>query len=303
MSSHPVGGAGHRRSWLLALGVGAVVWIAAVVVTGVTKDTILVPTVILVGSFFVPLAMVVFATTRVGDGGLTLEALGAGFLAGGTLGVLAAALIEVEVLPSRYGTLLGVGLIEEGAKGLVLLAVASRVARRGGRDGMVLGATVGAGFASFESAGYAMTALIDHGRDHPIRNIVATEATRALLAPFGHITWTALLGGVLFGAAAANGGRLRVTRTVALTFLGVAVLHAAWDGAYAWAITITEGLVGSGWRISWPKTKAWAGSPTGSELLVWQVAYDVLIAANAAIGTTWVVRRWRAYRRRGTATL
>jgi protease PrsW len=294
---------GHDRSWLVALGLGAVVWVAAVVVTGVTKDTILVPTVILVGSFFVPVAMVVFATTRASDGAVGLEALGAGFLAGGTIGLFAAALIEVEVLPSAYGTLLGVGFIEEGAKGLVLVAVATRVPRLGGRDGMVLGATVGAGFASFESAGYAMTALIDHGRDHPIKNIVATEATRALLAPFGHITWTALLGGALFAAAAAGSGRLRITRTVALTFAGVVVLHAAWDATYAWAITISEGLVGTGWRVAWPNTKRWAGSPTGDDLIVWQVAYDVLIAVNAAIGTTWVVRRWRAYRRRAAATL
>jgi RsiW-degrading membrane proteinase PrsW (M82 family) len=299
----PVRRAGHERLWLLVLGAGAVVWLVAAVVTGVTKDTILVPTVILVGSFFVPLAMVVFAVTRDRDGALTIEVLGAGFLAGGTIGLLGAALTEVELLPSAYGTLLGVGLIEEGAKGLVLVAVASRVARLGGRDGMVLGATVGAGFASFESAGYAMTALIDHGRDHPIKNIVATEATRALLAPFGHITWTALLGGALFAAAAAGGGRLRLTGTVALTFAGVVVLHAAWDATYAWAITISEGLVGTGWHVAWPNTKRWAGSPTGDDLVVWQVAYDVLIAINAAIGTTWIVRRWRAYRRSAPATL
>jgi protease PrsW len=292
------------RLWLLVLGAGAAIWLAAAGVTALTEDTILVPTVILVGSFFVPIAMVTFALARRREGELTVLTVALGFLLGGTVGVLGAALTEVEVLPSTVGSLLGVGLIEEGVKGLVLVAVARTVPRRGARDGMVLGATVGAGFASFESAGYAMTALIDHGRDHPIVNIVGTEASRALLAPFGHITWTALLGGALFAAAASGDGRLRLTRQVALTFAAVVLLHAAWDASYGLAITLTEGLVGSGWRWGWPNTKAWVGTPTGRELVVWQIAYDVLVTVNAAIGTTWLVRRWRRYRPgRARATL
>jgi RsiW-degrading membrane proteinase PrsW (M82 family) len=287
----------QQRLWLLVLGAGAVVWLLAAVITAVTKDTILVPTLILVGSFFVPVAMVSFALTREREGALSAQIVAVGFVAGGTVGLLGAALTEVEVLPPALGNLLGVGLIEEGAKGLVLLGVAHFVHPRGPRDGMALGATVGAGFASFESSGYAMTALIDHGRDHAVVNIVATEATRALLAPFGHITWTALLGGALFAAAASGDGRLRITWGVVGTFAGVVLLHAAWDASYGWAIIATEGLVGSGWSFDWPNTKAWAGSPTGRDLLVWQAFYDVLIALNAAIGTTWLVRRWRAYRR------
>jgi protease PrsW len=300
----PRSGAPRQRVWLAVLAVGAAVWLVAAGVTALTEDTILVPTVILVGSFFVPVAMVAFGLTRAREGALTVHVVALGFVAGGTVGLLGAALTEVELLPNVYGTFLGVGIIEEGAKGLVLIAVGWQVARRGGRDGMVLGATVGAGFASFESAGYAMTALIDHGRDHPIVNIVATEATRALLAPFGHIAWTALLGGALFAASADGPGRFHLTPAVGLTFAGIVLLHGAWDATYGWAITLTEGLVGSGWRVSWPNTKAWAGAPTGRELVVWQAAYDVLIAINAALGTMWIVRRWRTYRGvRAVATL
>ncbi len=42
------------RVWKLMLGVGAVVWIVAAVVTEATNDDILVPTVIIVGSFIAP---------------------------------------------------------------------------------------------------------------------------------------------------------------------------------------------------------------------------------------------------------
>ena len=51
-----------------------------------------------------------------------------------------------------------------------------------------------------------------------------------MLAPFGHITWTALIGGALF--ASSRGGRFHVTRGLVLTILGVVALHALWDQSY-----------------------------------------------------------------------
>jgi len=73
------------------------------------------------------------------------------------------------------------------------------------RDGMVLGATVGAGYSAFESAGYALGALIQYTDDRPVLNVLQTEAQRAVLAPFGHITWTAILGGAIFASAWTTG--------------------------------------------------------------------------------------------------
>ena len=46
--------------------------------------------------------------------------------------------------------------------------------------------------------------MLDHLDTGRIVNILQTEAFRALLAPFGHITSTALLGGALFAAHAAG---------------------------------------------------------------------------------------------------
>jgi protease PrsW len=197
-------------------------------------------------------------------------------------------------LPSDYGTFAGVGLNEgraddaerpgRGEPGLMTT--------RDPRAGMILGATVGAGFASFESAGYALSAVIGHADDHPIRRSVETEAFRAVLAPFGHITWTALLGGAIFAA-----GSLRVNRALLWTLVGVVALHGAWDASYGWAIMITKGLMGDGWQLAFPNTQAWVGVPTGNRLLVFQVVYDVLLGIWGLIGATWLVRRWRAYGR------
>ena len=123
---------------------------------------------------------------------------------------MVAAFVETYLLPTATGTFIMVGLIEELTKALIVVVVASRLVTRRPCDGMVFGATVGAGFAAFESAGYAFATLIEHQEDHPILNILSTEAFRGVLSPFGHITWTAIFGGALFAAAAAD-GRLRVT--------------------------------------------------------------------------------------------
>ena len=197
------------RVWKLLLAVGAVVWIIAAAVTEITDDNILVPTVIIVGSFMVPVTVAAFALSREREGYLTTEEVLLGFLAAGTLGVVTTALLEVYLLPAAAGTFIAVGFIEEVGKGAVLLAVAHRVHHREPRDGMVLGAVVGAGFAAFESAGYALQAMLDNIDERPVVNILEIEAFRAVLAPFGHITWTALLGGALF--ASSRGGRFRVT--------------------------------------------------------------------------------------------
>ena len=47
-----------RRTWLWLLFSGAAVWALATGITALTRDTILVPTVILVGSFLVPVTVI-----------------------------------------------------------------------------------------------------------------------------------------------------------------------------------------------------------------------------------------------------
>ncbi len=287
-----------KHIWWLVLIVGCAVWLVAAVVTALTDDVILVPTILVLGSFLIPATVVMFALSRAGEGHLTGEVLLMGFLAGGTVGVVASALTETYLLPSAQGTFIVVGLVEESAKGLVLLAVAHQVRIRRPRDGMIFGATVGAGFAAFESAGYAMRAFIDHADDNPVLSVVQTEAFRAILSPFMHITWTALLGGALFAAAATSPrGSFRVTSRVVWTFLGVAALHAIWDQSYGWGIVVTQGFVGPGWDFAWPNTALWAGTPSGEELWVFHGAYYGLFALSAIIATLWVVRSWRGYGR------
>jgi protease PrsW len=292
-TSEPPRARAARRSWPRVLAAGAVAWLLSAGITALTRDTILVPTVILLGSFLVPVTVVAFALERSGTERLPAATLLTGFLAAGTLGVVLSAVAEVYLLPSAAGTFLGVGVIEEATKALVVAALAAGLPTHRVRDGMVLGAVVGAGFASFESSGYAFSAVIGHADDHPVVRILATEAFRAVLAPFGHITWTALMGGAVFAAfARAPGWR----RGLSTTFARVAVLHGLWDAAYGLAIMVTQGLEGDGWQLDWPNTQDWIGTPTGGRLVVFQVVYDALVAVVGLVGATWLVHRWRSAR-------
>jgi protease PrsW len=283
-----------RRLWLVAFLVGAALWAAVAVAIALTDNTVLVPNLILLGTFLVPVCTILFVLGRPREAHLSVETLMLGFLAGGTAGVVLTGTTEVYVLPDAVGTNALIGLIEEGGKGLILLAVATLVRPRVPRDGMVLGATVGAGFAAFESAGYALGALIQYTDDHPLLDVLQTEAFRAVLAPFGHITWTAILGGAIFASAWTNGS-LRPDRRVIWAFLGVVTLHACWDASYGWAIRISRGLGGEGWAFGWPDTAAWVGSPSGTDLVRFQFVYNGLLAVVAAIGLVWAFRGWRAY--------
>jgi hypothetical protein len=105
--------------------------------------------------------------------------------------------------------------------------------------------------------------------------------------------WTALVGGAIF--AAWRGARFGPVGPVVWTFAGVVALHALWDASYGISILVARGLAGD-WEFAWPNTEDWIGSPTRSELITFNLTYTLLIALNSAIGTIWLVRRWRRYR-------
>jgi RsiW-degrading membrane proteinase PrsW (M82 family) len=286
------------RPWLLILLAGVAVLIGSAVITAVTRDTILVPEMILVGSFLAPVATLAFAMTREHEGHIDSETIVLGFLISGTLGLTLAALLETYLLPKANGTFLTVGLIEEACKGAVVVMIAHFWVRtRAPRDGMILGAVVGAGFAAFESSGYAFQTLISNAKNHPVLHIFQTEAVRALYSPFAHITWTALFGGALFYAAQGE-RRFRLTGNLFWTFVGIVVLHGCWDASYGIAIQLTKGLLGEGWSFSLPNTASWVGSPTGNDLKVWSLISNALLIANALVGLSWLVHRYRLYGRR-----
>src|SRR4030088_448971 len=197
--------------WWAVFLVGLVMWVAAFVVASFTSNIILLPTIVLLGSFLVPVTAVVWYLDHDPTPALSPRRIIAAFIIAGVMGALAASLLEFWFVygPGLLG-MLKVGLIEEFVKGAAIVAFALGLRSYAARDGMVLGATVGFGFAALESSGYALASLFVVQGGHlylSLQSVVFTELVRGLLAPFGHGLWSAILGGVI--SRAARNGSLR----------------------------------------------------------------------------------------------
>jgi RsiW-degrading membrane proteinase PrsW (M82 family) len=232
----------RRRTWLRIFLTGLILWLMTVVVTFATGNPNLIPTLVLLGSFLVPVTFVVWAFGRRHSGEVTAELLFSTFVTGGVLGVLAASVLESYLLNPSTLLFVGVGLIEEAAKLVALAFLTRRLTQKYARDGLILGASVGFGFAAFESAGYAFTALFTE-RGLSLMQLVQTELLRGLLAPVGHGLWTAILGGVLFSASGRR--HFALTGRLLVAYLGVSLLHALWNSMHSIALVVTLLLTGT----------------------------------------------------------
>ncbi|MFS8103570.1 PrsW family intramembrane metalloprotease [Lentzea alba] len=234
-----------RRSWLRMFFVGLALWVATVVITYLTSNANLIPTIVLLGSFLVPATFVTWAFEHSHSGEVTGEIVFRTFAVGGILGVLGASLLESYLLHPSPWLFVGVGLIEEAVKLAALALLTRHLAHKSMRDGLVLGASVGFGFAAFESAGYALMAtLTENGLS--LMDLVTTELLRGLLAPFGHGLWTAILGGVLFSRSVRE--HFLLTGRLFWAYLGVSLLHALWDSMNSIAAVVTAVVTGERWQ-------------------------------------------------------
>jgi RsiW-degrading membrane proteinase PrsW (M82 family) len=227
-------------NWRGILLTGFLLWMVSVAVTALTRNSNVIPTVVLLGSFLVPTTGVIWYVDHYQSPELTGSLVARAFIVGGVLGVMAASILESLFVRSGTAMFFAVGLIEEGVKLLALMFVSRGMARRTIRDGIVLGAAVGFGFAALESSGYAFNALlvIENGRPAglSLSDLVVTELLRGILAPLGHGLWTGLLGGVLFRELP-NGG-WRPTPGLLGAYLFVSVLHGLFDSAAGIAVSL-----------------------------------------------------------------
>jgi len=218
-------------AWWGVLLIGLALWVAAVAVAALTHNVILLPTIVMLGSFLIPVTAVVWYLDHDPSPALSPRRILSAFIIGGVVGILGASILEYWLVGTGVLGALEVGLIEEFVKGVFIVLVALGLRTFHVRDGIVLGATVGFGFAALESSGYALASLFvvqGHVLHLSLTSVVITELIRGVLAPFGHGMWSALLGAAIF-AAAASRGRLRLTWSVLGAYLVVALLHAGFD--------------------------------------------------------------------------
>jgi RsiW-degrading membrane proteinase PrsW (M82 family) len=281
----------HRRAWVRIFFGGLGLWLATVVVTFLTGNANLVPTLIMLGSFLVPVTFVAYAFEHRASNTLTEQTIFVGFVYGGVLGVLGASLLESYLLGKSIASYLGVGLIEEGVKLAALWLIARRLPTYTVRDGIVLGATVGFGFAAFESAGYAFNALFTI-KGLSLVSLVETEVLRGILTPVGHGLWTGILGGVLFHAA--RRGRLRLTWGVMVWYVIVSLLHALWDSSGGIAALVVLVLTANSMQMQLLQLGR-VPTPTDEQALLFTLVTWGLLLLDALIG---VCLLWAWSRRR-----
>ncbi|HEY2642338.1 MAG TPA: PrsW family glutamic-type intramembrane protease [Galbitalea sp.] len=277
----------HHGWWWKTLLAGLALWVAATVVTALTANTNLVPTVILLGSFLVPFCVVLFVVERV-QGNISTMQLILAFFVGGIFGVLGASLLEAN-LGQSLAVFFLVGLIEEFVKGVILVIIGWRVAPKTAAQGALLGATVGAGFAAFESAGYAFNAAITTQGINLV-SLIQTEVLRALLAPVGHVLWTALLGAVIFGATSL-GKHHRWSWWIPVTYVAVALLHGLWDSMSTIASALA--ILFTGNAVVYVEDGVISASTANTVELLSNVFYVAGLAVIAAIG---IIVLWRVLR-------
>ncbi len=214
-------------SWwkVLVLGIAFYfVGLAALVLTG---NPNLFPTVVMVGSFLVPLTYVAFFYEHRHYSRLTMPTTALAMVYGGVLGVIAASILEpLFVRRLDFVTAFVIGFIEEFVKILGVLIVARRRGHDSEIDGLILGAAAGMGFAALESTGYAFTAFLTS--QGSLSATVGVTLLRGLLSPLGHGTWTAILAAVLFRES--REGHFRINLKVIGAYLWVVALHGLWDG-------------------------------------------------------------------------
>jgi protease PrsW len=289
----------HRHGWWWkALLGGIALWIVTIVVTILTQNVNLIPTLILLGSFLVPFSVVLFVAERI-NGSFSVTQLMVAFFVGGVLGVLGASLLEANLTQTVW-TLLVVGFVEELVKGVLLVLVGRSLVPKTARQGALLGAVVGAGFAAFESAGYAFTAALSPG-GLDLVSLLRTEVLRALLTPLGHVLWTAVLGAAIF-AASRDGRRYRYTWGVVAAYVGVSVLHGLWDSMGGLSAVLAVLVTGN--RIVPALEYGFVRAGTAAEVSTLStVFYVVGLAIISIIGIVALVVLVRRHRRRDLSVL
>ena len=189
-----------RRPWLysrilvvllLSLAILLAVWI-------LFDNPNTLPGIMLLGAFAVPFSTLVFFYEMNVPRNISFLEILEDFFMGGVASILAVHPLLIIIPGSGSEDLIPAmltGIIEEVAK-LAIIAFVMHRSNEGRYilNGLLFGAAVGAGFAAFESSGYAFTSLLENGSSI---DMLVNIILRALLAIGGHVAWSAVTGAAL----------------------------------------------------------------------------------------------------------
>ena len=175
---------------------------------GIFGNSTSVPGLIFIGSLLIPLSVLILFFEMNAPRNISIFKVISVFFVGGCASIFVS-LIFYSIVPlsaeDNISVITGfaVGIIEELGK---LIAAAYFINRLKNKkyllNGLLIGASVGAGFAVFESAGYAFAGMIpsveqiiDIGEiEYDVLGAFFTMVLRGILSPGNHIVWTAMAG-------------------------------------------------------------------------------------------------------------
>jgi len=225
LSAIPAGWPRPRVWWRILVGAIATYLLLRIGITEFDNPNFF-PGLVVIGAFVVPLSVVVFFFEMNTPRNVSVYQVGKLTLLGGAGGLLITMLLA-QVIPGsgtwNFIPALLTGVIEETAKALALLLVLRQVRWRWQLNGLLFGAAVGAGFAGYESAGYAWQS----------DGVFGSILWRGLLSPGGHVIWTAMIGAALWQARGTNPFTWDLLRhpVVVRRWIVAVVLHGLWDTA------------------------------------------------------------------------
>ncbi|MED3564258.1 PrsW family intramembrane metalloprotease [Bacillus xiapuensis] len=215
------------KPWLFAriFLVALIAFLGLFLGVGLFKNINFIPGLILVGAFTVPVTTLIFFWEMNAPQNIAFYKIIYVVLIGGILSMLVA-LVFYDILNHNINPIT-IGIVEELSKVITVLYFVRNIKYRYILNGLLVGAAVGAGFAAFETAGYALRALLS-GSFH---NLYVTMLWRSLLAPGGHVAWGALTGAafcIVQGNKKFELNKLFKPKFMRI-FILVVLMHALWD--------------------------------------------------------------------------
>lgn len=188
------------------------------------------PGTIILGSFMVPVAVLVFFFELNAPKNISFYTVLKIFLVGGCASILLTLLLGsiFDIEGTDFLQAIVTGVVEElGKAAIVAYFIFHTKNAKYHINGLLIGAAVGAGFAAFESSGYALVYLLAGDFDLMLDVIFL----RGVLAPGGHVVWAAMAGYAMMltkGEDPMSMSVFRKTQFWKIFWLPI-VMHAVWD--------------------------------------------------------------------------